>query len=666
MRVDLNGLKKELKTAFHNSEDLTFREFYTGGVSAAVCFIDGLVDKTSVELNIINRLMKIRFENAEQGNGNAEKENINTKNENKNTEESVFNDTEKENETAEWTQFNNTKQENETAGRTQFNNTKQENETAERTQFNNTEKESKNTKKEQFGNIENKNTEESVFNDTEKENETAERMQFNNAKQENETAERMQFNNAKQENKNTEQNVFNNTEQTQFKNAERENINTKQENENTEQNVFNNAGKEKAAAEKASKNYAESLKSIITSAETAAAETDFGALVGRIAGGEAALFIENADEFYLFAIKNQPARAISEPPTSTVLKGPREGFTEDFKVNTVLLRKRLKTEKFVIETLKIGRYTNTTVAVAHISGIADPKIVEKIKRRLENIDVDGIIDSSYLAEFLKERKYSMLKQIGVSEKPDIVAAKLLEGRVAVISDGSPIVLTIPFILLEDLQDSADYYKNDVRSFFIRLVRIFGEVLAMLLPGFYVAVLTRHYQLLPVNFLISIITSVRELPFTAEIEMIFVLLLFEILNEAGVRMPRYVGMSLSLIGAIILGDTAVKAGLISSPTVLIAAMSNIGIYCIPDEIASFSLFRLALVLASSLFGFFGLILCSIAIAAYMLTYNGYDAPYLAPFAPYIAEDIKDSIDKRGLLGMKERPRSIPNINRRRQK
>ncbi|MDR3263796.1 MAG: spore germination protein [Clostridiales bacterium] len=404
--------------------------------------------------------------------------------------------------------------------------------------------------------------------------------------------------------------------------------------------------------------YKELLESKICAADAMEIEDDFERLASRIADGDAALLIQNAESFFLFGIKNQPSRSITEPPTSTVLKGPREGFTEDMKTNTVLLRKRLKNRSFVIETMRIGRYTSTGVSIAYISGIADPKIVAKIKERLQAIDIDGIIDSSYLAEFLKERKFSMLKQIGVSEKPDIVTAKLLEGRVAIIADGSPIVLTIPFILLEDLQDSSDYYKNDVRAFFIRMIRIIGEIMAMLLPGFFVAVLTRHYQLLPMNFLVSIITSVHELPFTAEIEMIFVLLIFEILNEASVRMPRYIGMSLSLIGAIILGDTAVKAGLISSPTVLIAAMSNIGIYCIPDQISSFSLFRLSLVLASSLFGFFGLILCTIAIVAYMLTYNSYGAPYLAPFAPYIGGDIKDSIEKESLINMKNRPGSIP--------
>ncbi|MDR1939742.1 MAG: spore germination protein [Clostridiales bacterium] len=407
--------------------------------------------------------------------------------------------------------------------------------------------------------------------------------------------------------------------------------------------------------------YFDVLKAHISAADETATETDFEKLVKKIADGDVALFIGGAGEYYLFSIRSNPSRAISEPPTSTVLKGPREGFTEDMKINTALLRKRLRSRDFVVETIKVGRYTSTGVSLVYISSIADPNIVEKVRKRLKEIDVDGVIDSSYLAEFLKERKYSMLKQIGVSEKPDIVTAKLLEGRVAVVSDGSPIVLTIPFILIEDLQDSADYYKNDARSFFIRMIRIIGEILALLLPGFYVAVLTRHYQLLPMNFLISVINSVNELPFTVEIEMIFVLLIFEILNEASVRMPRYIGMSLSLIGAIILGDTAVKAGLISSPTVLIAAMSNIGIYCIPDEISSFSIFRLALVLASSLFGFFGLILCALAMTAYMLTYDSYGAPYLAPFAPYIREDIKDSIDKQSLLNLKKRPESIPHQN-----
>ncbi|MDR3293756.1 MAG: spore germination protein [Clostridiales bacterium] len=403
------------------------------------------------------------------------------------------------------------------------------------------------------------------------------------------------------------------------------------------------------------------IRAHVSSADDAEGESDFTAFSERIAQGDLGLMIDGAEEFYLFVMRGQPSRAVAEPPTATVLKGPREGFTESMKTNTALIRKRLKHKDFVIESLKIGRYTSTSVTVAYLYGIAEEHVVQKIKERLQAIDTDGIIDSSYLTEYLKERKFSMLKQVGTSEKPDIVAAKLLEGRVAIIADGSPIVLTIPFILLEDLQDSADYYKNDARAFFIRMIRLMGELIALLLPGFYVAVLTQHYQLLPMNFLISIITSVHELPFTAETEMIFVLILFEILNEASIRMPRYIGMSLSLIGAIILGDTAVKAGLISSPTVLIAAISNIGIYCIPDEISSFSIFRILIVLASSLFGFFGLVLCTLAIAAYMTTYGGYGAPYLAPFAPMIKDDFKDAIDKESQINLTKRPFSIPHKN-----
>ncbi|MDR2047578.1 MAG: spore germination protein [Clostridiales bacterium] len=555
MRTDLNKLKIDLKNAFHGSVDLSFKEFYIKNTLAAVCFMDGLTDKSSIELNIINALIKENEFNA--GKTEKKSDGINT----------------------------------------------------------GTEKNADGIGAESAGAI-------------------------------------SAVTRKKSDGINT------NAGETDIKTGKESNgVNTESAGA-----IDTKTNKNESAAPP----YRRLIRNRVSAADEFKTETDFGALAGRIADGEVALLIDGAEEFYLFAIKSQPSRAISEPPTSTVLKGPREGFTEDMKTNAALLRKRLRTVDFVVENFKIGRYTATGVAVAYISGIAEPKVVEKIKERLKSIDIDGIIDSSYLTEYLKERKYSMLKQIGVSEKPDIVTAKLLEGRVAIIADGSPIVLTVPFILLEDLQDSSDYYKNDFRSFFIRLIRIFGEILALLLPGFYVAVLTRHYQLLPMNFLISIITSVHELPFTAEIEMIFVLLLFEILNEASIRMPRYIGMSLSLIGAIILGDTAVKAGLISSPTVLIAAMSNIGIYCIPDEISSFSLFRLMLVLASSLFGFFGLILSATAIAAYLLTYNSYGAPYLAPFAPYTHGDMKDAINKESLINMKYRPRAIPNVNGRRQK
>ena len=208
----------------------------------------------------------------------------------------------------------------------------------------------------------------------------------------------------------------------------------------------------------------------------------YGEAVAKIAEGDVGFFLDGQDGFCMFSLRKFDKRAIAEPPTSTVLKGPREGFIEEIKTNTALIRRRIKSPDLVFENLTVGRYSSTPVSIAYVCSVADPETVKHVRERLEQIDIDGIIDSAYVAGFLEERRHSLFKQIGNSEKPDVIAAKLLEGRIAVIVDGSPLVLTLPFVLLEDLQDGYDYYSGDWRATFARIFRLFGAALTVLLPA----------------------------------------------------------------------------------------------------------------------------------------------------------------------------------------
>lgn len=381
-----------------------------------------------------------------------------------------------------------------------------------------------------------------------------------------------------------------------------------------------------------------------------------------IADGDIILFIDGEDRGYLISLRKFDKRAIVEPPTSTVLKGPREGFIEEIKTNVTLLRRRLKSPDFTVKMLKAGRYSSTSVALAYISGIADDEIVNAIEKKISAIDIDGIIDSTYIATFIQSRKHSIFNQTGSSEKPDAVAAKLLEGRIAIIVDGSPVVLTVPFVLLEDLQDPYDYYSNDWRAVMVRIFRILGAALTILLPGAYVALQSYHYHLLPLKFLMTLLTATSGIPFPPAIEMLIVLVLFEILNQASVRMPRLMGISLSIVGAIVLGDTAVKAGLISSPAVLVTALSAIGIFCVPDQVGTLSILRFLLLCISAVLGLFGIMIMSMLIICYLVGLENFGTPYLAPFAPRISSDLKDAILKQGTDSMIRRPYTIPNKNR----
>jgi len=387
---------------------------------------------------------------------------------------------------------------------------------------------------------------------------------------------------------------------------------------------------------------------------------------GTVADGDIAMFIEDSDTAYMFSLRKFEKRAVAEPPTASVLKGPREGFIEELKTNLILMRRRIKTPDLCIKLFEVGRYSTTSVALLHIHGIAEERLVKQISEKLQRIDVDGIIDSAYIISFLQSKKNSIFLQAGTTEKPDVAEAKLLEGRIVLIVDGSPIAITLPYLVFEDVQDGYDYYSADWRASMIRMFRVVGALLTVLLPGAYVALQTYHYQLLPLKFLTTLLAATSGIPFPPAVEMLIVLLLFEVLNQASIRMPRYLGISLSVVGAIVLGDTAVKSGLISSPSVLVTALSAIGIFCVPDQVGTLSILRLLFLCISAVTGFVGMIILAIVIIGYLAGLENFGTPYLAPYAPRINPDLQDGLIKAGNSQFERRPYSIPTANRTRMK
>ncbi|MDE6302332.1 MAG: spore germination protein [Clostridia bacterium] len=383
---------------------------------------------------------------------------------------------------------------------------------------------------------------------------------------------------------------------------------------------------------------------------------------GAIAEGDVAFVIEDEDTAFIFSLRKPEKRSVTEPPTSSVLKGPREGFIEELKTNLSLIRRRLKSPDLAVKFFQVGRYSSTTVAVLHVRGIADDKIVQEIEDKIKHIDIDGIIDSAYITSFLQTKKNSFFLQAGTTEKPDVAEAKLLEGRIIILVDGSPIAVTLPYLLFEDVQDGYDYYSADWRASMIRLFRMLGALLTIFLPGAYIALQTYHFQLLPLKFLMTLMAATTGIPFPPAIEMLIVLILFEILNQASLRMPRYLGISLSVVGAIVLGDTAVKSGLISSPSVLVIALSAIGIFCVPDQVGTLSILRLLFLCISAVTGFVGMIILAIIIVGYLSALENFGAPYLAPYAPRINPDLQDGMLKSGTSSIERRPYSIPTANR----
>lgn len=393
-------------------------------------------------------------------------------------------------------------------------------------------------------------------------------------------------------------------------------------------------------------------------------KTDLSSLPDDVSAGKVVLLTDGLDEAFLFNVLKIEKRAISEPPTSTVIKGPREGFVESLPVNISLMRKRLKTKDLVVKNLTVGKYSKTLISVVYVKGIADDKLVKTLTDKINKINIDAILDSSYVAKYLGEHRTSIFKQVGNTEKPDILTAKILEGRVAVFVDGSPIALTVPYLLIEDFQSPSDYYSSPYSASFSRIIRLVSTLISVLLPAFFVSAELFHLQLIPLSFLLTIVNSIKGIPLSPSYEMFFTLIIFEILNETSVRMPRHVGMVVSIVGGLVLGETAVTAGIISAPTLMIIALSGICLYTVPELEQTFSILRLLFLLAGGSIGGYGIILLSAIMIIYFVSFENFSTPLLAPFSPLVPSDLKDSFYKGFLPEFRNRPLSIRTANRKR--
>lgn len=382
--------------------------------------------------------------------------------------------------------------------------------------------------------------------------------------------------------------------------------------------------------------------------------------------GSTLLFVDGISKAFSFSLKQYEKRAVSEPPTSAVVKGPREGFVESIESNIGLLRRRLKTPDLALEIITMGKYSQTPIALCYIKGVVKKGLVEKVTKKLKQVSIDAIIDSSYIAQLLSEHESSLFKQVGTTEKPDVLTAKMLEGRLAILVEGSPIALTLPYMLWEDFQNSEDYFVSTYKATKARILRLCSVLISLLLPAFYVSAQLFHLQLIPLSFLLTIVNSVKGIPLSPSFEMFFTLLIFVILNETSVRMPKHVGMVVSIVGGLVLGETAVNAGIISAPALMIVAFSGICLYTVPDLEKSFSVIRFVLLLIAGTIGAYGLVLAGAYMLTYLTSFENYDTPLLAPFAPLVKEDLKDGLFKEYLSRNDKRPKTINSPNKRRFK
>jgi len=375
-----------------------------------------------------------------------------------------------------------------------------------------------------------------------------------------------------------------------------------------------------------------------------------------IAEGKAALLLDGSATALMINLVGFNQRALEEPIGEPVVRGPREGFTENLHTNLSLIRRRVSTPLLRFETLKIGKWTKTEVAIAYLRGIAGDALVSEVRRRLELIEIDGILDSSYLEEFIEDTPYTVFPQIMNTERPDTVVAGLLEGRVAIICNGSPSALIVPTTFWSLMNASEDHYQRWDGATFVRLLRYVLVSLVVLLPSVYVAATTFHPEMLPANMLISIAAAREAVPFSSFTEVFAMELTFEALREAGVRLPRPVGQTIGIVGAIVIGEAAVQAQIVSAPVVIIVAFTGVSSFVIPHFNLGISIriIRFPMLILAGSFGLFGISMGLMLLILHLATLRSFGVPYLSPISPFRPAELKDALVRLPLWRMFRRP------------
>ncbi|CRK83271.1 spore germination protein KA [Neobacillus massiliamazoniensis] len=389
--------------------------------------------------------------------------------------------------------------------------------------------------------------------------------------------------------------------------------------------------------------------------------------IENISIGNPVLLVDKEECGIVLGLPKFEKRSIEEPSAESVVRGPREGFVETIAINTSLLRRKIKSPELKMKPMKIGRYTETLVVIAYIKGLADQTLIEEVDNRLRRIEIDSILESGYIEELIEDNPRSPFPQLVSTERPDAAAGSLMEGRVVILVDGTPFVLIAPVTFFSLLQSPEDYYQHYLISSTIRLLRFVFMVFSLVLPSLYVAILTYHHEMVPTTLLISIFASRESVPFPALVEALMMEISFEALREAGVRLPKQVGAAISIVGALVIGQAAVQAGLVSAPMVIVVAITGIASFMVPHYTQGIALrmLRFPIMLLAGSLGLLGIMLGVITIVIHLCTLRSLGVPYLSPVAPMKGYELKDALIRAPWWKMNKRPHLTGEFNPYRQ-
>lgn len=390
-------------------------------------------------------------------------------------------------------------------------------------------------------------------------------------------------------------------------------------------------------------------------------------IVHHIFDGLVVIQVEGYQEVLVVDIHGGEFRTVDEPPGERTTRGPREGFIENLDVNISMLRRRLRDPRLVVKKTTIGRRTRTPVAYLYLEDVASPEVVENLRQRLDAIDVDGILASGYIEQFLEKSPWSIFPQIWSSERPDRLAAKLLEGRVVIIVHGTPLAFTVPTLAMEWFQASEDYYERTIYGSMTRFTRFLAFFLAVSLPSIYISLFSFHPELVPFKLLLPVAHARSQVPFPVLIEVLIQEFIIQLTIESGLRLPGAIGQTVGVVAGIILGQAAIAANLASPAVIIVISVTTIATFVMPSSgmLLSSRILRLPLLLICGAFGIYGFSLAWLFIVIHVSSLEDFKTPYYAPFAPLRWQDLKDSAIRVPLWMMNKRPVSLPAANLTRQ-
>lgn len=383
----------------------------------------------------------------------------------------------------------------------------------------------------------------------------------------------------------------------------------------------------------------------------------FKQVIQSVMYGDTILFAEGCNHAAAFNTKQFALRSIMEPDNEKVLSGPRDGFTESLMQNLSQIVRRLRTHELKTRMLSLGKRTHTAVCVCYLDSLIDKNILAELFRRLSNIDIDGVLDENYITELIRDHRYTSFRTTGYTERPDVVIAKLLEGRIAILVDGSPVALTIPYLFIENFQSNEDYYFSFYYTSFARLLRIAAFLLTIAVPGLYIAVVAFHQEMMPLQLLMRIALERQSVPLPAAIEAVIMLGVFDILRETGIRMPSNIGQALSIVGALVIGQAAVEASLVAAPMIIVVAATGITSLLVPKLNAPITYWRMILLVMASAFGFFGLTVGLSLLLIHINNLSSFGVEQISLKGSFKFQDSKDIFIRAPWWTMRNRPERL---------